>query len=166
MTDKPRKGSRGFIYGLAMGAVFFCPIGFAGGIYVLPILIAEDGLDQTQLSELSQSVVRRGVFKRDLPGSDAFHWGEGTVMINEQQIWLDGAISTGPDYRLYLVPRFVDTEESFKAIKAQAVHIGRIKTFENFAVPLPAGVNGADYAAVVVWCERFNEFITAASLEN
>ncbi len=30
MTDKPRKGSRGFIYGLAMGAIFFGPIGFAG----------------------------------------------------------------------------------------------------------------------------------------
>jgi hypothetical protein len=30
-------------------------------------------------------------------------------------------------------------------------------------VPLPDGVDLADYDTVVVWCESFGEFITAAS---
>jgi hypothetical protein len=29
-------------------------------------------------------------------------------------------------------------------------------------VPVPAGVNPSDFTTVIVWCERFGEFITAA----
>ncbi|WP_443645618.1 DM13 domain-containing protein [Candidatus Ponderosibacter sp. Uisw_141_02] len=45
---------------------------------------------------------------------------------------LDGTISPGPDYRLYLAPA-IDLDE---------------------------------YDAVVIWCEAFKQFITAARLEN
>jgi hypothetical protein len=37
-----------------------------------------------------------------------------------------------------------------------------VKTFENFIVPLPAGTDPARYTSVIVWCETFSQFITAA----
>jgi hypothetical protein len=37
-----------------------------------------------------------------------------------------------------------------------------VKTFDNFLVPLPVGVDPARYSAVIVWCETFGQFITAA----
>lgn len=33
----------------------------------------------------------------------------GVIMANADQIWLDGEISTGPDYRLYLIPKYAET---------------------------------------------------------
>ena len=79
--------------------------GFGLGIYLLPILVAEEGLSQSELTQLSahpQDQIRRGIFIRDLPGSDAFHWGEGEIFASPERIWLDGHIAPGPDYRLYL----------------------------------------------------------------
>jgi hypothetical protein len=37
-----------------------------------------------------------------------------------------------------------------------------VKTFKNFLVPMPEAVNPSDYNTVIVWCETFNQFITAA----
>ena len=54
-------------------------IGFALGVYFLPILTEEKGLETAALAQLEASAERSGTFTRDLPGSDAFHWGEGTV---------------------------------------------------------------------------------------
>jgi hypothetical protein len=40
--------------------------------------------------------------------------------------------------------------------------VGDVKTFENFIVPVPKGIDPAAYRAVIVWCESFGQFITAA----
>ena len=40
--------------------------------------------------------------------------------------------------------------------------VGDVKTFNNFLVDVPAGVNPSDYTSVIVWCESFGEFITSA----
>ena len=96
---------------------------------------------------------RRGRFVRDLPGSDALHWGDGTIMINAKKIWLDGTISPGPDYWLYLAPEFVDDGAGFLAIKPELRQIGTVKTFENFALDLPPAIDLDEYDAVVIWCE-------------
>jgi len=40
--------------------------------------------------------------------------------------------------------------------------VGDVKTFENFIVPVPGSIDIQSYAAVVVWCETFSQFITAA----
>jgi hypothetical protein len=37
-----------------------------------------------------------------------------------------------------------------------------VKTFEGFLLDIPAEVNVDDYNTVLVWCETFGEFITAA----
>ena len=85
-------------------------IGFGLGVYFLPILTAEKGLDSDVLIELQASAERSGTFMRDLPGSDAFHWSDGIVRIRDDRIWLEGQVSPGPDYRLYLTPSFADDE--------------------------------------------------------
>jgi len=40
-------------------------------------------------------------------------------MMNANKIWLDGTISPGPDYRLYLAPEFIDDGAGFLVIKAE-----------------------------------------------
>ena len=88
------------------------------------------------------------------------------IMANKRQIWLDGKIAPGPDYRLYLIADFVDTGAGFKAIKNKARQIGPIKAYENFAIDLPADVDLSAYKGVLIWCEAFGQFITAARLET
>ena len=94
-------------------------IGFALGVYFLPILTEEKGLDTVALAQLEASAERSGTFTRYLPGSDAFHWGEGTVRASDTRMWLKGKISPGPDYRLYLTPELATGEASFLKTKDQ-----------------------------------------------
>ena len=142
---------------IAMGAA-----GFAGGIYFLPILIAPAAPTAQEVRAAAAQAQFTGRFDRDLKGSDALHWGEGTVSITPAAITLAGKLAPGPDYKLYLSPEFVETEADFRRIKASMVRVGDIKTFENFVVPVPAGVDAAEFSAVIVWCETFGQFITAA----
>jgi hypothetical protein len=37
-----------------------------------------------------------------------------------------------------------------------------VRTFENFIVPVPVSVDVTNYSTVVIWCESFSQFITAA----
>ena len=63
-----------------------------------------------------------------------------------------------------MIPKFVETESDFLAIKDQAVQIAPIKAFENFAVDVPMGVDVSQYPALIIWCEAFGQFITSAEL--
>lgn len=136
--------------------------GFAGGIYALPILIAPDAPTMEELAAVTTQALFSGQFKRDLKDSDSLHWGEGVVTITPHAISLVGRLAPGPDYKLYLSPEFVETEADFNRLKKNMVRVGEVKTFENFVVALPSGIEPAKYAAVVVWCETFGQFITAA----
>ncbi len=138
-------------------------LGFGLGIYLLPILTAPPTPDAAQVRAAAQGARFQGQFVRNLPGSDALHWGEGKVTLTDGAVALAGRVAPGPAYKLYLVPQFVDTSEAFHRVKAQSLQVGDIKTFENFIVPLPPGTRLEDYRAVVVWCEAFSQFITAAS---
>lgn len=137
-------------------------LGFALGIYLLPILTAPDAPDASQVQAAAAGAQYSGEFRRDLKGSDPLHWGEGRVTVSPGAVTLAGRIAPGPAYRLYLVPRFVETKEDFLRVKGSSRPVGDIKTFENFIVPLPPGTPLADYDTVVVWCEAFSQFITAA----
>ena len=138
-------------------------IGFALGIYLLPILVAPDAPSDAEVASSSQQAIFSGEFRRDLTGSDFLHWGEGRISISGKQISFSGEIAPGPDYQLYLTPELVQTEDAFIAVKGQSAKVGAVKTFDRFILDLPANVNPADYMAVIVWCESFGEFITAAS---
>ena len=134
-------------------------------VYFQPILIAEKDLDSESIAALSDSVLRRGTSVQGSPGSDDLQWGDGVVMVNADRIWLDGKVAPGPDYRLYLAPKYVETGPGFQTIKAQSLQIGPIKAFENFSLDLPDGVDVTNYRAVLICCEAFGQFITAAELQ-
>ena len=137
-------------------------IGFAAGIFTLPILIAPAAPTTAELKAATTQVLFSGQFKRDLKDSDPLHWGEGIVSVSANAVSLAGKLSPGPDYKLYLSPEFVETEVDFKRLKSRMVRVGDVKTFENFVVPIPAGTEPANYTTVIVWCETFSEFISAA----
>ena len=143
----------------------FLGIGFALGIYLLPILTAPPPPAAEAIQAAADAAVYTGEFRRDLADSDALHWGEGTVSISENRVVFEGELAPGPDYRLYLSPQFVETEEDFAALKSSMVQIGRVRTFENFMVELPDTVDPGDYNSAIVWCEAFGQFITAAQYQ-
>jgi hypothetical protein len=136
--------------------------GFAGGIYALPILIAPAAPSAVEVGAVAGQALFKAQFKRDLAGSDALHWGEGEVSVGATAISLQGRLAPGPDYKLYLSPEFVQTEAEFERLKPRMKRVGDVKTFQNFVVPLPPDADPAAYTTVVVWCETFREFITAA----
>ena len=137
-------------------------VGFALGVYTLPILIAPAPPSQAETAMRTGSPLYTGQFRRDLKDSDALHWGEGTVSIGSSAITLQGELAPGPDYKLYLSPQFVETEADFLRLKPSMVRVGDVKTFKNFIVPVPESVDPNRYSAVIVWCEAFGQFITAA----
>jgi hypothetical protein len=137
-------------------------VGFAAGIYALPILIAPEAPSAAEVSVVAASAVYKAEFRRDLKDSDALHWGEGTVSVGPQAISHMGKLAPGPDYKLYLSPLFVETEDEFNRLKAQMALVGDVKTFNNFLVHIPPGVDPSQYTSVIVWCETFGQFITSA----
>ena len=138
-------------------------VGFAVGIYALPILTAPPTPSSAELTAQAAQATYTGQFRRDLEDSDLLHWGEGTVSVGRQSITFVGKLAPGPDYKLYLSPEFVETEADFERLKGRMVRVGDVKTFENFLIPLPESVDPARYNAVIIWCESFAQFITAAS---
>ena len=136
--------------------------GFALGIYALPILTAPPAPSVGEVGAAAGRAQFKGEFRRDLKDSDFLHWGEGTVSVSAAAIALMGRIAPGPDYKLYLSPEFVETEADFARLKPRMVRVGDVRTFENFVVPVPEGVDVSRFNTVIVWCETFNEFITAA----
>lgn len=137
-------------------------IGFALGVYALPILIAPPAPMQEEVHAKAFGAPFRGEFRRGLKDSDALHWGEGVVAIGHKHVVFDGELAPGPDYKLYLSPQFVETEKDFQRLKSTMVRIGDVRTFRRFVVPIPEGVDPARYTTVIVWCETFSQFITAA----
>ena len=106
---------------------------------------------------------------QDLPdGAETtltLHWGEGEIRVSRDRIAHIGRLAPGPDYKLYLAPRFVDTKEAFLLIKDRSVRVGDVKTFNGFIVEVPAGIDVRDYNTVVIWCEAFDQFISAAEYQ-
>lgn len=141
---------------------FIGAVGFAAGIYTLPILIAPASPSVADVTGVAQAATYTAEFKRDLKDSDALHWGEGKVSVSEVAISHMGKLAPGPDYKLYLSPEFVETEDDFKRLKSRMALVGDVKTFNNFLVKVPPGVSPSKYTTVIVWCETFSEFITSA----
>lgn len=137
-------------------------LGFALGVYLLPILAAPPAPSAAEVQAAARGASYQGEFVRTLPGSDALHWGEGKVTVTPGAVTLAGRLAPGPAYRLYFVPEFVDTPEGFARVKSRSLPAGDIRTFDNFIVPLPAGTPIDQFSGVVVWCEAFSKFITAA----
>lgn len=141
--------------------LIFAAIGFAGGIYALPILMAPDSPTTEQLANASGNVVFSGSFRRDIPGSDFMHWGEGELLIGNDYITFAGELAPGPDYKLYLSPVVIQSAAQFEQYKASMALIGDVRTFKNFIVAVPEEIDPEAFRYAVVWCETFGAFVTA-----
>ena len=128
-------------------------------------MTAPPGPTADGLSQVAAKARYSGEFRRDLAGSDFLHWGEGRLSLNDESIILQGELAPGPDYRLYLSPKFVETEAQFEQQKSAMIEVGDVKTFTNFSVSLNPPVDLAKFNTVIVWCESFGEFITAAKYQ-
>lgn len=140
-------------------------LGFALGIYALPILIAPPDMPAAMLDDGFARARWTVEIRDDLAGSDPLHWGRGTFAVSDTQITHKGTLAPGPDYRLYLSPEFVQDEAGFNAVKARSIEVAPVRRFSGFSTAVPAGTDVSQYKAVVVWCETFGEFITAAAYQ-
>ncbi|KPH63422.1 phenylalanine--tRNA ligase [Pseudoalteromonas porphyrae] len=140
-------------------------LGFGSGMYALPIITAPTSPSKLELATHAQKAIYSGEFKEDLEGSDALHFGTGEVRLTKRMISFAGKLSPGPDYQLYLANKFIDNETEFLAHKGSFTRVGSVKTFDGFMVKVPQGINIADFNTVIIWCESFNEFITATQYQ-
>ncbi len=147
---------------LAFTHIATLALGFALGIYVLPILTAPPAPTDSEIRISVSRAVYTGEFIPELKGSDALHWGEGKLSVSLDQIALMGQLAPGPDYQIYLSPQWVETEVEFMQLKASMLRVGAVKTFDHFIVPMAPNTDLTAFNTVVVWCETFGEFITAA----
>jgi hypothetical protein len=137
-------------------------MGFSAGIYLLPVLIAPPAPSEDEIKMMSTQANYVAEFRRDLKDSDVLHWGEGTVSVGNKFISFMGKLAPGPDYKLYLSPEFVETEADFNRLKPTMMRVGDVRTFDNFLVDLPPGIDPSNFTSVIVWCESFDQFITSA----
>ena len=157
------------LIGFVLGGIVALPVGFGLGTYYLPILVASEGASDAVVAAAKSDAMISATFRKDLKGSDGFHWGEGTLHLTREggqyYFTLEGSVPPGSDYKFYLTPQYVEDEASFLAIKAQSVRVADITGFDNFRVDVPMSIDPTQYPAIIVWCERFSEFITAGRLE-
>jgi Electron transfer DM13 len=136
-------------------------LGFAAGVYFLPILIAPSAPSSAEVGSAAQGAQFTTEFRKNLKGSDFLHWGEGKVALDRKMIAFSGKLAPGPDYKLYLSPQFVETKEEFLRLKPRAARVADVKTFDRFIIALPDRTDVTHYNTVVIWCETFSMFITA-----
>ena len=150
---------------LSLSHVVALAVGFAVGVYTLPILTAPKPPAAQTVRDAVGELLYEARFVRELRGSDFLHWGEGRLYIGRRTIAFLGRLAPGPDYKLYLSPGFVETETEFNQLKSQMIRVGDVKSFENFIVALPTQVDPRDYNTAIVWCETFEQFISAAQYQ-
>lgn len=141
-------------------------IGFATGIYILPVLTAEKNSEIDEINSVKQNARYYGKFEKNHVGSNAVHWAEGDLYITDREIAFEGSVAPGPDYKIYLTKTQANTKDEFINIKEDSLYIGDLKNFGNFIKQLPSGTDISNYAAVQIWCERFEQFISSATISG
>ena len=145
---------------LSHTAILAC--GFTAGAYTLPILAELPPVPLAELQAREARASYRAVFDPSLPASDWIHWGDGRVALNRDGVSVIGRVSPGPNYKMYLAPEFVANEADFLRVKDRSVQLDDVEIFRDFVVPVPASVDLEQFTTVVIWCESFSQFITAA----
>lgn len=148
------------------GGLFGVAAGFALGIFVYPFIFLADITATEQVADAaSRKVIARGAFVHANP-SDPIHYGRGRVTVYDGLVHLesDFQVGPGPKFHVYLVPlRDVGTDTD--VARTMFVDLGRLKAFKGSqSYPVPAGVDLAAYASVVIWCEQFGVLISPATL--
>ncbi|WP_058973742.1 DM13 domain-containing protein [Type-D symbiont of Plautia stali] len=151
--------------GLLASHLMLLGVGFGTGVYILPVLTAEKNSTKEEVNSVKNDARYTGVFNKNQEGSNAVHWAEGQLYINDTDIAFEGSIAPGPDYKIYLTKVQANDRESFLHIKEDSLYIGDLKNFGDFKKSLPNGVNIDGYTTVQIWCERFEQFIASASFK-
>ncbi|MFQ3171370.1 MAG: hypothetical protein ACJAW8_002441 [Oleispira sp.] len=151
---------------LATSHIAVAGLAFSLGIYTLPIIMAPADPSSSTLALTIKSTRYVATIADNLTDSDWLHWGKGTFSIGDDYIIFQGKLAPGPAYRLYLSPTFIETEKDFIQMKSTMVEVGEIKSFANHILPLSNDIALEEYNSVVVWCEAFNQFITAAQFKR
>lgn len=163
---------RKFVITFIFGALLGIAGGFAAGIFAYPFLFLNDIVAAEQVpgaageSTAGRSVAATGSFIHANP-KDPIHYGKGSVTVYQDLVHLeaDFEVGPGPKYHVYLVPEANITPMT-NVEKTMFVDLGRLKAFrgsQNY--PVPAGVDLAKYASVVIWCEQFGVLISPAALQ-
>lgn len=143
-------------HGMTAGLAFFI------GVYSLPIIMAIPDPTSGALALTIKNSRYVATISESLEDSDWLHWGEGRFSLGDDYIVFQGQLAPGPAYRLYLSPTFIETEEDFLQQKSTMIEVGNVNSFGNYILPVPADISLEDYTTVIIWCESFNQFITAA----
>ena len=136
------------------------------GIYLLPILTAQENASLNEINDVRKLAKYKGDFKRNQKGSDVLHWAEGELYVNDNEIAFKGEVAPGPDYKIYLTKKQAVDKSSFLEMKKEAVLIGELKNFGNFRKSIPDSVNVNEFTTVQIWCERFSKFIGSAEYRH
>ena len=144
-------------------ALFGAGVGL--GIYILPILTAQENATIAEIEEVQKVAKYSGEFKKDQKGGDALHWANGQLFVTDNEIVFKGDVAPGPDYKIYLTKKQATDKESFLDIKKEAILIGELKNFGNFKKTIPASVNVNEFTTVQIWCEHFSKFIGSAKYQ-
>jgi hypothetical protein len=160
---------RGVFLSFVVGALLGLAGGVALGIFVYPYafltdIVAKEKVDKPAGVE-QRKVLARGTFIHPNP-SDPIHYGKGRVTVYEGLLYLepDFEVGPGPKYHVYLVPE-AEVLPSTNVAKTMFVDLGRLRAFKGSQnYELPAGVDVAKYASVVIWCEQFGVLISPAKL--
>jgi len=56
----------------------------------------------------------------------------------------------------------VANKASFAGIKPRSVQVGEVKSFNGFILDIPPQIEIDAYTSLLIWCEAFSQFITAA----
>ncbi|RZQ53329.1 hypothetical protein C1E23_09635 [Pseudoalteromonas phenolica] len=151
---------------LIFSAVLIFSFGFSMGIYTLPLMVAPPSLSMLELATAAQSAKYLVQIPDELDGSDLLHYGKGEFYISESKIVFKGKLAPGPDYQLYLSKQFVENESQFNEHKDSMLNISEVKRFDGFISVVPNDVDINQFNSVIIWCEAFGEFITAAKFKS
>ena len=137
-------------------------LAFLIGVYTLPIIMATPDPTAGALALTIKNTRYVATISDSLQDSDWLHWGEGRFSLGDDYIVFQGKLAPGPAYRLYLSPTFIETEEDFLLQRSNMVEVGNVNSFANYILTVLTDISIEDYNSVIIWCESFNQFITAA----
>ncbi len=159
-----RRLVRGLII-LLVGAVLGTGFGVALGFFLFPYVFPPPPANETPQLAIADRLAS-GRFIHANP-TDPIHYGSGEVSVFADKVYLheDFEVGPGPKYHVYLVPK-ANIRASGDLAGEMFIDLGRLRAFkggQNYSIP--AGVDIADYASVVIWCEQFSVLISPADLK-
>jgi hypothetical protein len=101
---------------------------------------------------------------RNIKDSDLPHWWKGEVGVSRNRIVHIGRLSLVPGLQARTWSTFLRHERSITLVN-EPIRAGDVMTFNGFIVKVPVAFGVRDYDAAVIWCEVFEQFVSAAEYQ-